>query len=252
MMELKGQVAIITGGSRGVGRGIALALAGAGADAVINYRKDEKAAEETVHRINVMGRKTLPVQGDVSNFEVAKELMRKAFQAYGRVDILVNNAGIASRGNFVEKTEIEEWNRVLSTNLNAAFFCSKAVLEYMHQNKKGNILNISSIAASTLQPGHSPYAVAKAGLEALTKVLAREEGPKGIRVNAIAPGIVKTDMGDRLMKAMGEEVVKARLKVTPLGRIAYPEDIGNLAVFLVSDKASYITGKIIPMDGGIL
>jgi len=251
-MELLGQVAVVTGGSRGIGKGIALALAEAGADLVINYRKDEKAAGETAHRIKVMGRKTLAVQGDVSNFETARELMHQAFQAFGRIDILVNSAGIASRGNFVEKTEVDEWTRVLSTNLHAAFFCAKCVLEYMHQNKKGNIINISSIAASTLQAGYSPYSVAKAGLEAFTKVLAKEEGPKGIRVNAIAPGIVKTDMGDRLMKAMGEEGVKARLKATPLGRIAYPEDLGNLAVFLASDKASYITGKIIHMDGGIL
>jgi 3-oxoacyl-[acyl-carrier protein] reductase len=251
-MELPGQVAVVTGGSRGIGRGIALALAEAGSDLVINYRKDEKAAVDTVGRIKGMGRKTFAVQGDVSNFEAAQDLMKEAFRAFGRIDILVNSAGIASRGNFVEKTEVEEWNRVLSTNLNAAFFCSKAVLEYMHRNQKGNIINISSIAASILHAGHSPYAVSKAGLEALTKVLAKEEGPRGIRVNAIAPGIVKTDMGDRLMKAMGEEAVKARLKVTPLGRIAYPEDLGHLAVFLASDKAAYITGKVIHMDGGIL
>ena len=251
-MELLGQVAVITGGARGIGRGIALALAKAGADLAVNYRKNEKAAEETVSQIQGMGRKAIAVQGDISNYEAAKELMRQAFQVFGRIDILVNSAGIASRGYFVEKTDVDEWNRVLSTNLHAAFFCSKAVLEYMHQNEKGNILNISSIAASMLQAGHSPYAVSKAGLEALTKVLAKEEGPRGIRVNAIAPGIVKTDMGDRLMKAMGEEGVKARLKVTPLGRIAYPEDLGHLAVFLVSEKAAYITGKIIHMDGGIL
>ena len=251
-MELLGQVAVVTGGSRGIGRGIALALAEAGADLVINYRKDEKAAEDTVSRIQGMGRKALAVQGDVSTFEAARNLMSQASQDFRRIDILVNSAGIASRGNFVEKTEVEEWHRVLSTNLNAAFFCSKAALEYMHRNKKGNIINISSIAASILQAGHSPYAVSKAGLEALTKVLAKEEGPRGIRVNAIAPGIVKTDMGDRLMKAMGEEVVNARLKLTPLGRIAYPEDLGHLAVFLASDKAAYITGKIIHMDGGIL
>jgi len=251
-MELFGQVAVVTGGSRGIGRGIALALAEAGADLVINYRKDEKSAEETVSRIQGMGRKAFAVQGDVSNFHAAQDLMRQAFRAFDRINILVNSAGIASRGNFVEKTEVDEWSRVLSTNLNAAFFCCKAVLEYMHRKGKGNILNISSIAASILQAGHSPYAVSKAGLEALTKVLAKEEGPRGIRVNAIAPGIVKTDMGDRLMKAMGEEVIKSRLKVTPLGRIAYPEDLGHLAVFLVSDKAAYITGKIIQMDGGIL
>ncbi len=251
-MELLGQVAVITGGSRGIGRGIAFALARAGADLAINYRKDEQAAEESLSQIEGMGRKAIAVQGDVSNFEAAKKLMRQAFHVFGRIDILMNSAGIASRGYFVEKTDVEEWTRVLSTNLNSVFFCSKCVLEYMHRNLKGNIINISSIAARMLQPGHSPYAVSKAGLEALTKVLAKEEGPNGIRVNAIAPGITKTDMGDRLMKAMGEEPLAARLKFTPLGRIAYPEDLGNIAVFLVSEKASYITGKIIHMDGGIL
>jgi 3-oxoacyl-[acyl-carrier protein] reductase len=251
-MDLKRQAAVITGGSRGIGRGISLALAEAGADIVLNYRKDEKAAEEVVTRVKELGRKALSFRGDVSNFDTAKELMKHTYQAFGRIDILVNSAGIASRGNFVEKTEIEEWSRVLSTNLNGVFYCSKAVLEYMHPRKKGNIINISSIAASLLQAGHSPYAVSKAGVEALTKVLAKEEGPNGVRVNAIAPGIVKTDMGDRLMRAMGEEKVKARLETTPLGRIAYPEDIGNLVVFLVSDKAAYITGKIVHMDGGIL
>ena len=251
-MILKGQVAMVTGGSRGIGRGISLALAEAGADVVVNYRKDGKAAEEVVARVKGMGRKGLAFQGDVSNADPAKDLMKQAYQAFGRIDILVNNAGVASRGNPVEKTVIEDWNRVLSTNLSAVFYCSKAVLEYMHQGKKGNIINISSIAASLLQPGQSPYAVAKAGVEAFTKVLAKEEGPNGIRVNAIAPGIVKTDMGDRLMKAMGEERLKTRLQNTPLGRIAYPEDVGNLVVFLVSDKAAYITGKIIHMDGGII
>ncbi len=251
-MDLKRQLAVVTGGSRGIGRGICLALAAAGADVVVNYRKDEKSAEEVVARVKELGRKAMAVPGDVSNFDSARELMKQAFQAFSRIDILVNNAGIASRGNFVEKTEVEEWNRVLATNLNSVFHCSKAVLEYMHQKKKGNIINISSIAASMRQAGHSPYAVAKAGVEAFTKVLAKEEGPSGIRVNAIAPGIVKTDMGDRLMRAMGEERLKTRLQSTPLGRIAYPEDIGNVAVFLASDKASYITGKIVHLDGGIL
>ncbi len=251
-MELKGQVAVITGGSRGIGRGIALSLAQAGVEVIINFRKDEKAAEETVAQIKNMGRSALALRGDVSLQDAAEELMRQAFQAFGRIDILVNSAGVASRGNPVEKTEFDEWNRVISTNLHSTFLCSKAALNYMRPQKKGNIINISSIAASMLQANHSPYAVSKAGVEAFTKVLAKEEGRNGIRVNAIAPGIVKTDMGDRLMKAMGEERLKARLQATPLGRIAYPEDIGRLAVFLVSDHASYLTGKVIPMDGGIL
>jgi 3-oxoacyl-[acyl-carrier protein] reductase len=251
-MNLEGQVAVITGGSRGIGRGISRALAGAGAHIVINYHRDEKSAEETAADIEKLGRKSLAICSDVSHWEMADDLMKQAFAAFGRIDILVNNAGIASRGHFVEKTEPGEWHRVLSTNLYSVFNCSKAVLDYLHRIGKGNIINISSIAASTLQPGSSPYAVAKAGVEAFTKVLAKEEGPRGIRVNAIAPGIVKTEMGDRLMKAMGEERLKTRLENTPLRRIAYPEDIGNLAAFLVSDQASYITGKIIHMDGGIL
>ena len=164
-MDLKGQVAVITGGSRGIGRGITLALAGEGADVVVNYRKDAKAAEEVLSRVKEMGRKGLAFQGDVSNFDPARELMKQAYQAFGRIDILVNNAGIASRGNPVEKTEIEEWNRVLSTNLTAVFYCSKAVLEYMHQREKGNIINISSVAASLLQcnPGILPMPWRKQG-----------------------------------------------------------------------------------------
>ena len=222
-MDLKGQVAVITGGSRGIGRGISLALAQAGVEVVLNYRKNEEAAGEVVSRVRELGGKAIAIRGDVSNFESAKDLMWQADRAFGRIDILVTSAGIASRGNFVEKTEIEEWARVLSTNLFSVFYCSKAVLEYMHPRKKGCIVNISSIASSLLQPGHSPYAVAKAGVDAFTRVLAKEEGPNGIRVNAIAPGIVKTDMGDGLMKAMGEERVKSRLESIPLRRIATPK-----------------------------
>jgi len=251
-MSLQGQVAVVTGGSRGMGKGICLALADAGADIVLNYRRDEKASGEVLSRIKGLKRKGMAVQGDVSNVDMANDLMKQAYEAFGRIDILVNNAGISSRGNYVARTPVEEWHRVLNTNLNAVFYCSKAALEYMEKRKRGNIINISSIGAVLCQAGHSPYAVAKSGVEALTKVLAKEEGPNGIRVNAIAPGLVKTDMGERLMKAMGEERVKIRLQSTPLGRIAYPEDIGNLVVFLVSDQASYITGKIIHMDGGML
>lgn len=251
-MTIEGQVAVVTGGSRGIGKAISLALAGAGAHVAINYRRDTASAKETAAAVEALGRKALIVPGDVSLWAVAQDLMKQAFQAFGRIDILVNNAGIASRGLPVEKTQPEEWNRVLTTNLYSVFNCSKAVLEYMYRAQKGNIINISSIASHTLTPGSSPYATAKAGVDAFTKVLAREEGPHGIRVNAIAPGIVKTDMGERLMKAYGEEKLKARLAGTPLGRIAYPEELGDLAVFLVSEKASYITGKIFHMDGGLL
>jgi len=205
-----------------------------------------------VAEIKALGRKAVAIAGDVSDGESAGRVIKEAFQAFGRIDILVNNAGIASRGNTVEKIESAEWNRVMMTNLYAVFYCSKAVLPYMHEAKKGNIINISSIASHVLAPASAPYSIAKAGVDALTKVLAREEGPHAIRVNAIAPGIVKTDMGDRLMKAYGEERLKARMQGTPLGRIAYPEDLGNVAVFLASEKASYITGKIIHMDGGLL
>ena len=251
-MELSGQVAVITGGSRGIGRGIALSMAAAGADIVINYRKDENAAAETAKAVNDLGRRSALAPGDVSDWESAGRVIKKAFDAFGRIDILVNNAGIASRGNIVDKIDPIEWNRVMMTNLYSVFNCSKSVLPYMHQAKKGVIINITSIAAQTLAAASAPYSIAKAGVDAFTKVLAREEGPKGIRVNAIGPGIVKTEMGDRLMKAWGEEVVKSRLQATPLRRIAYPEDIGNVAVFLASEKASYITGKIFHLDGGIL
>ncbi len=251
-MDLEGQVAIVTGGSRGIGRSISLALAECGANVVINYRKDEESAKKIAGEIRKTGRNVLLLSGDVSTWNVAEMLMKETAQRFGRIDILVNNAGIASRGRFVQVTDIEEWNIVLSTNLYSVFNCSKAVLPYMRSSKKGNIINISSISAKLLQAGHGPYAVSKAGVEALTKVLAKEEGPNGIRVNAIAPGIVKTDMGNRLMQAMGDELVQVTLVNTPLERIAYPRDISNLAVFLVSDKASYITGKIIHVDGGTI
>jgi len=251
-MDLEGQVAIVTGGSRGIGRSISLAFAECGASVVINYRKDAKSAEDVADEIRKKGRQAFLVSGDVSISHVAEMLMKETAQRFGRIDILVNNAGIASRGRFIQVTDIEEWNMVLSTNLYSVFNCSKAVLSYMRSSKNGNIINISSISARLLQAGHGPYAVSKAGVEAFTKVLAKEEGPNGIRVNAIAPGIVKTDMGNRLMKAMGDDLVKETLSNTPLGRIAYPSDISNLAVFLVSDKASFITGKIIHVDGGTI
>ena len=188
-MILQGQVAVVTGGSRGIGRGICLSLAEAGANIVVNYRRDEKAAGEVVNKIQEMGRKALAVMGDVSNFEVAKELMKKAYDAFGRIDILVNNAGIASRGNDVFHTEVTEWNRVLRTNLDGVFNCSKIVLEYMRPQKKGNIINISSVGASTYQPGHSPYAVAKSGVEVLTKILAREEAATGFGLTPSPPAL---------------------------------------------------------------
>ena len=251
-MELEGHVAIVTGGSRGVGAGISMALAEAGAEVVINYRKNDTAAKEIAAKIEALGRRALLLKADVTSWEAAESMAKGAFESFGRIDILVNNAGIASRGNFVVDTDPQEWNRVIQTNLYSAFYCSKAVLKYMHHSSKGSIINISSIASATLQAGYSPYASAKAGLDALTKVLSREEGPMGIRVNAISPGIVKTEMGDKVIQAMGDERFRARLANTPLKRIAYPQDIGNLAVFLASEKASYITGKIILMDGGLV
>ena len=251
-MELEGKVAVVTGGSRGIGKSISIALSESGAAVAINYRKDRQSAEETADEIRKLGGKVLLVPGNVSECGAAENIMKLVSQAFGRIDILENNAGIASRGRFVEKTDFEEWNRVLLTNLYSVFNTSKASLAYMRDAKQGNIINISSISASLLQAGHAPYAVSKAGIEAFTKVLAKEEGPNGIRVNAIAPGIVKTDMGDRLMKAMGEKLLQATIVNTPLRRIAHPIDISNLAVFLVSDKATFITGKIFHVDGGIL
>ena len=248
-MRLSGKVALITGGDRGIGRGIALALAGEGADIAFNYRRDAESAKSTVDEIVTMGRRVLSVQADVTDYAQVKATVMKAVETFGKLDILVNNAGIASRGRFVADTEAEEMERLFKIHVMGAFYFIKEALPVLRQQKRGDIINISSVSPFSCQAGHAPYAVAKAGLNALSSVLAKEELGRNIRVNTIACGLVETDMGTRLIKGVTGMDIKDLEKNLPFGRVCRPEDVGNLCVFLCSEEGGYISGHPIFLDG---
>jgi len=247
MGKLAGQVALVTGGSRGIGRGIALEMARAGADVVVNYRREKEAAESTASEIRSLGCRALTVAADVADFEAVTSLADRAVRELGQLDIVVANSGVASRPAPVASLDVKEWHRVIGVDLHGAFYTCRATVPKLLERKQGCVILISSVGAELCSPFGAPYYVAKAGVNALTKVLARELAPDGIRVNAIAPGYVLSDMGDRMAKAHGE---KALLSGIPLGRAGTPEEIGRLAVYLASADASWITGKIYGIDGG--
>lgn len=245
-MKLEGRVAIVSGGSRGIGQAIALALAEAGADVAINYRRNDAAAEATVSHIEALGRRARAFKANVADYEEVKEMVVGVIDALGKVDILVSNAGIASRGRFLADTDVEEMHRVINTHLFGAFHLTKEALPYMRREKRGDIIFISSRATLNLSPGHIPYAVAKSGLEAMAKCLAKEEMPNGIRVNIIGPGLVETEMGRRLAIATrGVEDIKDLYATSAFGRVAQPADVGNLVAFLCSEEGGYISGQAI-------
>jgi 3-oxoacyl-[acyl-carrier protein] reductase len=251
-MELKGKLAIITGGNRGIGRGIAEALAQEGANLAIVYRKNVEAFEDLKSSLEPSGIQLKGHQINIVNFDDVKKAFKDIYNHFGSIDILVNCAGRASGTSSVAKSTLKEWHAVFDVDLHAVFYCSKAVLEYMRSGAGGGtIINISSIVASTCQAGSAPYAAAKAGLEAFTKVLAREEAIHGIRVNAIAPGLIESDMSDRMSKVYGDEKMKEIYESIPLGSFGTPRDIGNLVAYLVSPKGNYITGQVLGVDGGM-
>ena len=249
-MSLERRVAIVTGGSRGIGRGISLALAKAGADIVICFRRDEDAARDTVAEIEAMGRRAHAFQADVTDYDKVKELVAKTVGAFGKIDILVNNAGIASKGKYIVDTDVDEVHRVMNVHVLGAFHFVQSVLPYMRKQKRGDIHFISSMGAVHCMPGHGPYAMAKASLEAMAKVLAKEELANNIRVNVIALGLVETEMGSRLVKATTGEDIKAIYGRMPFGRVCQPADVGSLCAFLCSGEGSYISGHVIYLDGG--
>lgn len=250
-MSLTGRVAIVTGGGRGIGQGISLALAQAGADVAVIYRRDEAAAMQTVKEIEALSRKAAAVHADATDHDSVKEAVAKTIETFGKIDILVNNAGIASRGNSVFDTEIKELKRVIDTHMYGSFYFSQAVLPSMRQQPRGDIIFISSVGAELLNANGSPYNMAKAAMEALAMTLAKEERPNGIRVNVIRPGLVETVMGERLaMATMGVKNIKELYPVSPFGRVGLPSDIGNVAAFLCSEKAEYVTAAIIRVSGG--
>ena len=250
-MGLEGRVALVTGGGRGIGRAIALALAEDGADVAINYRKDEAAAQETVAAIEALGRRARAYPGSVDSYEDDQRIARAAIADFGFVDILVNNAGIASRGHSVEKTDPAELERVIRTHAFGAHHLCQLVLPSMKTRPRGDIIMISSVATLHYDPGGAPYAMAKAALEALAFTLAKEVKKRGIRVNVVAPGLVETEMGRRLVKATaGVDDLRTLDAAMPFGRVCQPEDVANAVRWLVSDRASYITGEKINVYGG--
>jgi 3-oxoacyl-[acyl-carrier protein] reductase len=244
-MNLEGKSAIVTGGSIGIGAAIALKLAECGANVALNYRKHREEAESILTRIVQLGRKGLLVQADISNFEDAAKMVEAVKLEFGRVDILVNNAGINRDGVIWKMTE-EQWDIVLDTNLKGYFNYIRSVAPIFREQQSGKIVNITSINGLRGKFGQTNYSASKAGIIGLTKSVARELGKYGVNVNAVAPGLIETDM----MKNAEESVRSAALEDIVLKRIGQPDDVANLVVFLCTDLARHITGEVIKVDGG--
>ncbi|OBZ34143.1 3-oxoacyl-[acyl-carrier-protein] reductase [Megasphaera sp. DISK 18] len=246
-MQLTGKTAIVTGGSRGIGRAAALTLAEAGADVAVIYAGNTAAAEETVCLIEEKGRKGLAIQCDVADEAAVTAMVKDVKKELGRIDILVNNAGITRDGLLMIMKEAD-WQAVLDTNLTGAFHCTKAVTRLMMKQRSGSIINITSVVGETGNAGQANYAAAKAGLIGFTKSVAKELASRNIRCNAIAPGCIETDM----TAVLGEDTVDAMIKTIPMGRVAQPEEVAKAVLFLASDDASYITGQTLNVDGGMV
>jgi len=248
MFDLTGRVALVTGGSRGLGRAIALAFAAQGADVAVNYRGNADAAQATVERIRASGRQASAVQGDTSAGRAACEaIVQAAADAFGKIDILVNNAGI-TRDNLLMRMDADEWEAVLSTNLSGPFWMTRAIARPMMKARYGRIINMSSAAGRMGNAGQANYAAAKAGLIGLTKTTARELASRGITCNAIAPGLIETDLTADL-PAAATEAIKT---LTPMGHVGTVDDVAAAAVYLASDEARYVTGQVIGVDGGMV
>jgi 3-oxoacyl-[acyl-carrier protein] reductase len=247
VIDLSGQSAVVTGGSRGIGRAIAVRLATQGADVAFSYRGNEAAAKETAAAIEGLGRRALPVQADVSDPAAADALVKAALEAFGKIDILVNNAGV-TRDDLIMRMSLDDWRTVLETNLFGAFYVIKAVTRPMLKAKGGRIINITSVSGQAGQIGQANYSSAKAGLIGLTKATARELASRGITSNAVAPGFVLTE----LTQDLPENLMKQLTDATPLGRFGTTEEIASAVAFLASDEAAFITGQILGVDGGLV
>ena len=245
-MNLKGKVALVTGGSRGIGRAVSVRLAGAGAFVIVNFARNEEAARETLRLIGAAGGDGTIARFDVSDDRESTDAIAALIKEKGRIDILVNNAG-ESRDGLLVRMKDRDWDRVIGTNLKGAFHCCRAVAYTMMKQRGGRIVNVSSVVALSGNAGQANYSASKAGLVGLTKSLARELAPRAICVNAVAPGLIDTDM----TSAMTEEQRESVLAGIPLSRLGTPDDVAGVVLFLASDEAGYITGQVIGVSGGL-
>ncbi|ALF55668.1 3-ketoacyl-ACP reductase [Nostoc piscinale CENA21] len=246
LQSLKGKVAIITGGSRGIGKAIALELSKYGASVVVNYANSSTAADSVVTEITSVGGQALALQADVSQADQVEALINATTEKFGRIDILVNNAGI-TRDTLLLRMKPEEWQAVIDLNLTGVFLCTRAVSKLMLKQRSGRIINITSVAGLMGNPGQANYSAAKAGVIGFTKTVAKEFATRGITVNAVAPGFITTDMTSNLSNT--EEI----LKFIPLGRYGQPEEVAGMVRFLAADPAAtYITGQVFNVDGGMV
>jgi 3-oxoacyl-[acyl-carrier protein] reductase len=243
---LQDKVAIITGSSRGIGKAAALALAAEGASVVVNYARSSTAADEVVAQITAQGGTALAIQADVSQVDQVEQMVKATMDQFGRIDVLVNNAGI-TRDTLLLRMKPEDWQAVIDLNLTGVFLCTRAVSKIMLKQRSGRIINISSVAGLMGNPGQANYSAAKAGVIGFTKTVAKELAPRGVTVNAVAPGFIETDMTHDLPNT--EEI----LKFIPLGRYGQAEEVAGLIRFLAADPAAaYITGQVMNVDGGMV
>ncbi len=246
-MNLTGKVALVTGASRGIGQATAIDLAKAGADVVVNFIGNEAVAQETVDAIEALGRKAIKIKADVGNAEDVQAMVDEAVAAFGHIDILVNNAGITRDGLLIRMKD-SDWDDVLNINLKGVYLVTKAVAKLMVKQRAGRVINMTSVSGVTGNVGQANYAAAKAGVIGFTKTCAKELAARGITVNAVAPGFIETAMTDVLPEKIKEGIAAT----VPFGRMGQPEEIASVVTFLASDFASYITGQVLNVDGGMV
>jgi 3-oxoacyl-[acyl-carrier protein] reductase len=244
---LQGKIAVVTGSSRGIGAAIARELAAQGATVVLNHRDSTAQAEAVVADIVAAGGQAVAIQADVSSYTEAQRLIKETVERFGHIDILVNNAG-TTRDMLIMMMPEADWDLVIQTNLKSAFNCSKAAVRPMMKQRFGRIINITSVSGLAGQAGQTNYSASKAGMIGFTKALAKEVGPRGITVNAIAPGFVPTVLTD----VLNEEQKRAIISMTPMGRFAKPEEIAYATAFLADERAGFITGQVLSVDGGLV